>query len=153
MCYTGATPSARGAPRSAPGEGEAGVTEREAPDKIIVHGIQFYGFHGVPDEEQAVGHRYAVDLELSLDLSRAGESDSIADTVNYAHLARLVVEIGTTRRFRLLEALAEQIAAAVRERAAPQRVRVRVKKLLPPANGIIDYAAVEIVRSDGAKVR
>lgn len=115
-------------------------------DKILVQGIEFFGYHGVPDEEQAVGHRYAVDLELSADLRQAGRSDSIADTINYAAITRLVLEIGTTRRFRLLEALAEQIATAILERHAPEQVRVRVKKLLPPMNGIVAFSGVEIVR-------
>ncbi len=115
-------------------------------DKIIVQGIQFYGYHGVPDEEQAVGHRYAVDLEIVSDLRAAGQSDSIHDTINYAAAIRLVTEIGTTNQFRLLEALAERIASAILERFSPQQVRVRVKKMLPPTNAIVDFVAVEILR-------
>lgn len=122
------------------------MDREKAQDRIIVEGIEFYGYHGVPDEEQVVGHRYAVDLEMGADLRRAGRSDSIRDTISYSRAARLAAEIGTGRRCRLLEALAEQIADAILEQFSPRWVRVRVKKLLPPMKGIVASAAVEIVR-------
>ncbi|HEX2999700.1 MAG TPA: dihydroneopterin aldolase [Armatimonadota bacterium] len=121
-------------------------------DKIIIQGIQFYGYHGVSGEEQATGHRYAVDLELSMDLHRSGQSDSIEDTINYAAVARLVIEIGSTERYHLLEALAERIAAEILARYSPQQVRIRLKKLLPPTKSIVEYAAVELVRPFGPHI-
>jgi dihydroneopterin aldolase len=122
----------------------------EACDRIIVRGIQFYGSHGVSDEEQAVGHRYSVDIEVATDLRSAGRTDSIEDTINYAAIVRLALEIGTSTRFRLMEALAQRIADAVLERFRPDEVRVRVKKLLPPVKGVVKYAAVEILRVSGS---
>src|ERR1700736_2844209 len=35
-------------------------------DRIKLRGIQFYGYHGVPDAEQETGHRYEVDLVLEV---------------------------------------------------------------------------------------
>lgn len=119
----------------------------EVCDRVIVRGIQFHGSHGVSDEEQAVGHRYSVDVEIATDLRAAGRTDSIEDTVNYAAIVRMVLEIGTTTRFRLLEALAQRIADAVLDEFRPDEVCVRVKKLLPPAKGVVEYAGVEIRRT------
>jgi dihydroneopterin aldolase len=116
-------------------------------DRIVLEGIQFYGYHGVPAEEQVVGHRFAVDLEVACDLREAGHRDDVALTIDYGELAGQVVSIGRERRFRLIEALAEAIAAKVLEHARADRVRVRVRKLLPPIDGVVAAAAVEIERS------
>ena len=47
-------------------------------DRIILTGMQFYGFHGVNAEERALGQPFVVDLETELDLEPAGASDAQA---------------------------------------------------------------------------
>jgi len=123
----------------------------KACDRIVIRGIEFHGAHGVSEEEQAVGHRYAVDIEVITDLSVAGRTDSLEDTINYAAIVQLATTIGTTMRFRLMEALAQRIADAVLEQFGPDAVHVRVKKLLPPVKGVVEYAAVEICRTAPAR--
>ena len=41
-------------------------------DRIILTGLQFYGFHGVNPEERSLGQTFVVDLEAELDLERPG---------------------------------------------------------------------------------
>ena len=41
-------------------------------DRIVVEGIEFHGFHGVPVAERQIGHRYRVDMRLELDLRPSG---------------------------------------------------------------------------------
>jgi dihydroneopterin aldolase len=102
-------------------------------DQLFIEGIEFYGYHGVPDAEQQIGHRYRVDLVLELDLSLAGHTDQLEQTVDYGAVARLVQQIGSERSVRLMETLAERFAQAILERFPPvQRVHVRVAKRLPP---------------------
>lgn len=120
-------------------------------DQILLHGIQFYGYHGVPDAEQETGHRYAVDLTLELDISAAAASDDVTQTVDYGAVARDVLTLGATRQFRLIETLAVEIAAQIlNTQPRVQVVTARVKKLLPPVPGVVEYAAVEITRRRGA---
>lgn len=116
-------------------------------DRIVLERIEFYGYHGVPAEEQAVGHRYAVDIELDCDLREAGQADDVGRTIDYGDVAGQVVAIGRERRFRLIEALAEAIAAELLKHARAERVRVRVRKLLPPIDAVVAAAAVEIERT------
>jgi len=117
-------------------------------DKITLHGIQFYGYHGVTPEETVLGTRFSVDVELYLDLRRAGRTDDISNTVDYTQVFDLVVELGTKRRFKLIESIAELIAAEVLRRFPPvKEVVVRVKKLSPPIPGILEGVSVEIKRS------
>ena len=118
-------------------------------DRILLEGIEFRGYHGVSDEEQAIGGHYSVDLEIAADLSRPGETDRLADTLDYGEAHRLVREIGETERFRLLEALAERMASALLALPNVRSVRLRVRKHRPPLPGVVACAAVEITRSVG----
>lgn len=117
-------------------------------DQIVVQGIEFYAYHGVPDAEQAIGHRYRVDLTAYLDLRLAGRTDDLSHTVSYGDLARLIVQIGTTHQVRLLETLAERMCEAILERFPTiQRVELFVAKRLPPTGTITELAGVKIVRA------
>jgi dihydroneopterin aldolase len=116
-------------------------------DTVLLEGIEFYGYHGVPDAEQVVGHRYSVDVEVGCDLAEAGATDDVAKTIDYGELALRVLEIGRRGRFRLIEALAEAVAREALLHPRALHVRVRVRKLLPPIDAIVAAAAVEIQRS------
>ncbi len=117
-------------------------------DRIILTGMQFYGFHGVNPEERRLGQPFLVDLEAELDLGSASVSDQLADTASYTHLYRLVKSVMEGEPLHLLEAAAGAIATSVMEQhPIIDAVRVRVHKPRPPIRGsVIDSAAVEIYR-------
>ena len=116
-------------------------------DKLILKGIRFHGHHGVPEAERQVGGHYEVDATLGCALANSGNTDALADTVNYAEVVSRIVEIGTQQSFQLIEALAEKIASAILEQFAVDEVHLTVKKLNPPIEQPIDYFAVEIFRN------
>jgi len=115
-------------------------------DRIILQGIRFYGHHGVTEAERELGQRFQVDVELHLDLRRAGGSDTLSATVDYAEVHQAVVEVGTKERFHLLETLAERIARTLLERFPVKEVKVRAAKPSPPIQGELQLVGVEIVR-------
>lgn len=118
-------------------------------DKIILAGMQFYGFHGVNPEERRLGQPFVVDLEAELDLRAASASDRLPDTVSYAELYRVVKSVIEGAPHHLLEAAAGDITSRILEHyPAVAAVRVRVQKPRPPIRGsIIAAAAVEIYRT------
>ena len=117
------------------------------PDRIVLEGMEFYGFHGANPEERALGQPYVVDLEVELDLRIPGDSDRLEDTVSYSHLYRMVKLVMEGESKNLLEAAAQTIADQVLTKFPVKGVRVRVKKPRPPIRGsVIDNAAVEIYR-------
>ncbi|HEY3281199.1 MAG TPA: dihydroneopterin aldolase [Armatimonadota bacterium] len=116
-------------------------------DRITLKSIAFRGHHGVSAEEQQVGGAYEVDVELEADLSRACASDAVADTVDYSQVFAVVLEIGMGRRFHLLEALAHTLADALLGRFPVECVRIEVRKLRPPLEGVVAYSAVRVTRS------
>ncbi len=116
-------------------------------DKVILSGTVFYGFHGVDTDEQALGQRFIVDLEVNLDLEPAGRSDDIRLTVNYSRLSATVREVVEGEPIELLESIADRIATRILDRFPVQATRVKVKKPAPPIKGsILEYAGVEVYR-------
>ena len=117
------------------------------PDRIILDGMRFYGFHGVNPEERALGQEYLVDLTVEMDLGRAGQSDRLEDTISYARIYRAVRDVMEGEPRNLLEAAAQSIADRVLSDFPVDAVSVRVKKPHPPIRGsIIESATVEIFR-------
>lgn len=101
-------------------------------DRIVLQGISARGFHGVLDFEKADGQDFVVDVTLEVDLRRAGRSDLIEHTVNYAEVAADTVALITGPSLDLIEALADQIAAAALRRPLVQAVEVTVHKPQAP---------------------
>lgn len=119
-------------------------------DKIILSGMQFYGYHGVFPEENRLGQRFGVDLELLLDLAKAGATDELEYTVNYAELHGLVKTIAEGKPFKLIEALASDIATKVLGAYTMiNEVTVRVTKPHPPFDVHFDGVTIELRRSRG----
>lgn len=115
-------------------------------DRLILKGMEFYGYHGVLSQERQLGQRFYVDVELTLDLSPAGKTDDPAKTVDYARVFRVVEEVVTGPSCRLIEALAEKVACAVLKEFPVVEVLVRVKKPAAPVPGHFEYMAVEMRR-------
>lgn len=114
-------------------------------DRLLLEGMEFYGYHGDIDAERALGGRYSVDVEIGSDLRAAGRSDSLDDTIDYVRCFQLVRDLVENRQFRLLEALAEAIADAVLGHPRAASVRVRVAKQ-PPVRGRFERFAVVVER-------
>lgn len=121
-------------------------------DRIIVGGIKFHAYHGLTKLEREVGVRCSIDVEMSVDLSPAIQSDHLEDTIDYRSIHSLVLEIGQEgNSYHLIESLAGRIASEILRRFAVNEVTVRVRKETPIIDGIVDYIGVEVTRSrDGA---
>jgi dihydroneopterin aldolase len=114
-------------------------------DRILMEGMAFIGRHGVFPAERELGARFVVDVAMEADLSQAGTSDRLEDTVNYAHAYRLVREVVQGEPCHLIETVAERIAARLLCLERVDRVTVRVHKR-PPLEGEFESFAVEVSR-------
>ncbi len=115
-------------------------------DKMSLRKIAVYGHHGVTPEEQAVGRPFEVDVELRLDLGRAGTTDDLTATVDYAAVCDLVRRVNESGPFHLLEAFADRIAKEVLAAWHVDEITVRVRKPHPPVGLLVGAAEVEIAR-------
>jgi len=116
------------------------------PGKILVTGIKFHGYHGLTRIEREIGVRYSVDVEMTCDLEAAAASDRVKDTIDYRNVHHVVVEVGKSNSYHLIETLASRIADAILKTTKASFVLVRVHKETPILDGIVDSVSVELAR-------
>jgi dihydroneopterin aldolase len=97
-------------------------------DRIFITALTAEAVIGIYDWEREVKQRLEVDLEMWMDLRAAGQSDAIEDTLNYKSVAKRVLAFVEASSFRLVEALAGEIARIVLEEFKVERVKVTVHK-------------------------
>ncbi|HHV63729.1 MAG TPA: dihydroneopterin aldolase [Peptococcaceae bacterium] len=112
---------------------------------IHLRGLEFYAYHGVLPEEQKLGQKFLVDVDLYPGKWLSGR-DKLEETVNYAEVYETVKACVEKERFQLLESLAEAIAAQVLAGFDCQAVRVEVHKPNAPLPGVFRDVSVEIFR-------
>jgi dihydroneopterin aldolase len=118
------------------------------PDRIELRRLRLLARCGVLAQEQAQDQPFEVDLDLGCSLREAGESDDLADTVDYGAVCQLVEDTARARSVALLEHLASRIAEAVLgfdERI--DSVTVAVRKLRPPVPQDLATSGVRVERS------
>jgi 7,8-dihydroneopterin aldolase/epimerase/oxygenase len=115
-------------------------------DRILMRGLVFYGYHGVTKEENRLGQRFIVDVDMIVSLGDAGRSDDLTKTVDYGAVLADVRAIAEGPPLKLIEAVAERIAAKILGAYAVDAVRVRVRKPDVPLPAILEYVGVEITR-------
>ena len=115
-------------------------------DRILISGLRVLGVHGVLPEERTRPQPFEVDLELTVDVSAAGASDALPDTVDYAAVADGVAAVVRDESHRLLERLATRIAEVCRIDDRVTAVVVTVRKLRPPVPLDLDHVGVRIQR-------
>ena len=86
----------------------------------------------MPDAERRKRQKILIDLELGLDLRKAGRSDRVEQTADYAAVSREVKDLAESRPFKLVEAIAESAAALVLDRFRVREVSVRIRKFSVP---------------------
>jgi dihydroneopterin aldolase len=115
---------------------------------IRIKNATFYAYHGALVEEQNLGGKFEVDLDLYCDLRQAAESDSLKRTVDYEKVYAFVSNAIQSRKNHLIESLAHTIATGViREFPIVERVTVRVRKPHPPVKGVVDFVEVEMAET------
>lgn len=84
---------------------------------------------GIYEWERKMPQTVQFDLEIGLPSSRAGETDQIADTIDYGAVVARLETTFKERHFDLLEALAEHVAHVIRHEFGAPWVKVSVTKL------------------------
>ena len=118
-------------------------------DVIHLRGLEFYAYHGVLSEEQVLGQRFLIDMDIFFDLRQAGSSDQVEDTIHYGEVYQVIKACVTGNRYQLLEHLAQDLAQRVLAQFACTSLRVEVHKPQAPIPGIFRDVSVEIWREAG----
>ena len=115
-------------------------------DRIVISGLREMGVHGVLPEEQVRPQPFEIDIELSVDVSAAGASDDLDDTVDYGAVCDAVGRVVASEQYRLLERLASRIAEVCRADPRVIGAIVEVRKLHPPVRAMVNYVGVRVER-------
>ncbi|WP_159593014.1 dihydroneopterin aldolase [Streptococcus halichoeri] len=117
-------------------------------DKILLNGCRYYGYHGALKEENVLGQIFVIDVELGLDLTPAGRSDQVEDTVHYGLVYETIQKEVEQTRHQLIEHLAETICQQLfREYALIQTICITIRKENPPIAGHYDSVGIYLERS------
>ena len=116
-------------------------------DRIELRGLRATAVVGLLPEERIRAQPIEVDLDLWVDLSAAGVSDLISDTIDYAQVCDRAVAVIQLSEPRLLERLAAQLADSVLGLDPRiEAVEVALRKLRPPVAHLLASSGVRITR-------
>lgn len=78
-------------------------------DRISLRNIVAHGKHGANPGERDRAQPFHIEVDLDIDLTRAGQTDQLHDTVDYAAVHRTVVAIVEEQSYQLLERVASVV--------------------------------------------
>lgn len=123
--------------------------------RLGIEGMKFHAYHGHYEEENIIGTDFLVDVYFTMSLHKAGETDSIKDTVNYEDIYQICAET-MSFQYELIEKVAKSILDEIVKLLDRKKVEigdtesievlVRVRKLNPPLAGPVAQSFVEIQR-------
>jgi dihydroneopterin aldolase len=112
--------------------------------KIAIHGAEFFAYHGFYPEEQKLGNRFIVDIEVGFEPAANVSEDELSNTVNYEQLHTIAnLQMQHTRK--LIETVAQGIMNDLKNKFPDLgSIEVTIKKLNPPLGCKIDHSSVTI---------
>jgi FolB domain-containing protein len=97
-------------------------------DKVFIKNLVIPCTIGVTEKERKEKQKVIVDLEIFCDLSHAGATDDLNNSINYAEIQENVTAAVTGGEFKLLESLAQTVASLILKNPLASQVTVAVKK-------------------------
>ena len=80
-------------------------------DRVELRGLRVFARHGVLEAERQSGQEFIIDAVLWLDTRPAAAGDDLSKTIDYGALADRLVRLAEDPPVRLIETLAERLAA------------------------------------------
>ena len=109
-------------------------------DRILIDSLELSSVIGVPDEERATAQRLTANLVLEPIRDFSALGDAIENTVDYFCVCAEVKALSLARPRRLIETLAEDIAALLLARFALRAVEVELRKYILPDTAFVAVA-------------
>ena len=120
-------------------------------DKVKLKRFELQGSIGVNALEKTGTQRYWISIEIETDLSLAGSTDQLGDTVDYSAVHQMCVELMEDNDCNLIESYAERLAGGILERYdQASGVAIEVLKPDAPIAGSFEAVGIEINRKRNA---
>lgn len=115
-------------------------------DKILIHRAKFVVNLGVVAEERNRQQILYADITTYADTRKAGKSDDIKDTLNYADIHRHAKIAAECRPYSTLEAVAENIFRQIQANVFFTKITIHLQKPGAMAHKNVEWAGIEITR-------
>jgi len=97
-------------------------------DIVYIRDLRIDTIIGIYDWERQVQQTVSLDLEMAADIRQAAATDDIQYALNYKSVAKRLIQFVGDSEFQLVETMAEQVAAIVREEFQVPWVKLRLSK-------------------------
>lgn len=112
--------------------------------RLTIRSAEFYAYHGVKAEEQAIGGKYQVDLDMFYDAREAIINDDVNAAVNYEVAMGCIEDVIAGESFNLIETICNDILNCVMDKFPNLRKScVRVRKMNAPIRRVVSYVEAE----------
>lgn len=114
---------------------------------IRIKNAQFYAYHGALKEEQNIGGKFEIDVDIYTDFSRAAENDELQFAINYHEVYKFLDKIIHSQKYYLIETIATEITNAVMKHfRGIDKIIVKVRKRSVPVGGMLDFVEAEVIK-------
>lgn len=97
-------------------------------DYVTLEELKIRGVHGHHEHERHVEQEFEVSMKVACDISAAGKSDQLPDTIDFDFLRKCAEDVFASKSYYLVEALAEEIAARVLTDPRAKEITVSIQK-------------------------
>jgi dihydroneopterin aldolase len=113
---------------------------------IAIEGMEFYAYHGHFKEEQVVGNKFLLNIEIETNCENACNSDNLKDALDYQKVYSLIKEEMDKKSF-----LLENICTRILDRLYAgfntiEKATIKVSKINPPMGGQIKKVSITMSR-------
>lgn len=116
-------------------------------DEIRIDGLEVFARHGVYTEERVNGQTFVVNAVLYTDIHKAGQEDDLQSTTDYGGVCRFIADWMQDNTYRLLEAVAEKLSAAILLKyALIAAVELEIKKPQAPIPLPFECVSLKVYR-------
>ena len=115
-------------------------------DKVRILNLKIPARHGVYEFEKDKDSIFEIDVEMHTDLSIAGQTDDLNDTINYNKAVSVITDIFTQKDYHLIEAVGQTICNKLLADFKIQKVVIKIRKPHAPIMANLDTVEVELVR-------
>ena len=102
--------------------------ELNKPDTVRIERLELYCVIGINPWERQTKQLITIDIDMHTDLSKAGTSDSIEDTINYRDVCKSIIAEIENSTYDLIEAIGVRVANTCLADDLTQSVEVTIRK-------------------------
>lgn len=118
-------------------------------DIIRIKNATFFAYHGALQEEQNIGGKFEVDVDMFTDFSEAAREDNLHKTIDYRLVYKEINKTLLDSNYYLIETISHKIADdLLKNHSQIKKITVRVRKNSVPIGGVIDCVEAEVTKEN-----